>query len=275
MEKWGLLDATGKEITEFKFDLISYFNEGLAKVSIEGKSGFINNKGEEVIPIKYENADFDMSVVRGSNTGFFKEGLAKVKINGKWGFINQNGEIVIPIIYDKVDAFREGMTRVTKDGKQGYINTQGVEVITIGKYDAIEQFSFSSITVAYLNKKCGLIDKTGKEITPMKYDFIFGFCEGLAKVKIGELLGFINEAGTEVIPIIYQDVHYCFDDGITAAKLDEKWGFINKSNEVIIPFTYDQVVFDNGSGLFYEQKVKVVLNNREFYINRYGNEVKN
>lgn len=41
-----------------------------------GRHGFIDNRGKEVIPFNYEDAH-DMS-----------EGLAAVKQNGKWGFVS-------------------------------------------------------------------------------------------------------------------------------------------------------------------------------------------
>lgn len=273
----GLLDKNGKEVTEIKYDRVSYFNEGLSKVSLNGKSGFINNKGHEVIPLKYENSEFDMSIVTGSNTDFFSEGLAKVKLNGKWGFIDKSGVAVIPIIYDKIEAFRDGLSRVTKDGKKGYINKAGLIIIPFDKYDHIGQFSFEGITEVKINNKYGLIDKNGKELTPIKYDWINGFCEGLANVTLGSLNGFIDQSGKELIPIKYEEVHYCYDDGLTAAKLNGKWGFIDKSDNEVISLKYDEVIFDNGSGLFYgygdDIKVKVKIGDRDFYIDRSGNEV--
>ena len=62
-----------------KYDDAGYFNEGLASVRRNGKEGFINESGIEVIPCKYDEvAPFD-------------EGLARVKLNGKWGTVNKSG----------------------------------------------------------------------------------------------------------------------------------------------------------------------------------------
>ena len=58
--------------------------------------GFINKKGEIVIPAIWENAKD------------FHEGLAAVSSNGKYGFIDKTGLIVIPCQWEDVGSFHEG-----------------------------------------------------------------------------------------------------------------------------------------------------------------------
>ena len=79
--KWGFVDATGKEVVPLKYDGVGYFHDGLAGVRLDGKEGFVNKKGEEVIPLKYDSV------------GSFDEGLAVVYLNGgKWGFVDVTGK---------------------------------------------------------------------------------------------------------------------------------------------------------------------------------------
>ena len=66
---------------------------GLIKVRLDGKYGFINKDGEEIIPCKYEDADA------------FSDGLAKVKSAEGWGFVNENGEEIISCKYEDADYF--------------------------------------------------------------------------------------------------------------------------------------------------------------------------
>ena len=84
--KIGFVNTSGKEIVPPKYTSAKDFSEGLAVVELNGKFGFINTQGKEVIKPKYEDA---LS---------FSEGLAAVKINGKWGYIEnplKNGEIAL------------------------------------------------------------------------------------------------------------------------------------------------------------------------------------
>ena len=63
-----------------KYDYIGTFVEDFAKVELNGKYGFINQKGEEITPLKYDWASS------------FKEGFATIELNRKYGFINQDYE---------------------------------------------------------------------------------------------------------------------------------------------------------------------------------------
>ena len=79
-----------------KYDYAYSFSEGLAGVEINGKWGFIDKRGNEVIPCKYDY----------SNNGyFFSEGLAGVKLNEKCGFIDKKGKEVVPCKYDRAEDF--------------------------------------------------------------------------------------------------------------------------------------------------------------------------
>lgn len=125
----GYLDKTGKIIIPVRpYHHADKFSDGLARVSkIEkGKGfsfGFIDKKGNEVIPLKYSNAEK------------FFEGLAAVQLNNKWGFINNTGKEIIPIQYDFVSdnglfskGFKDGKVKVKKDGREFYIDKTGKEI---------------------------------------------------------------------------------------------------------------------------------------------------
>ena len=94
-----------------------------AAALLNGKWGFINEKGEEVIPFIYED------------TTYFHKDYVAVKKDGKWGFINQKGERIIPFLYDDASYFTEGLALVKKDDKYGYINDKNETVLPF-IYDA-------------------------------------------------------------------------------------------------------------------------------------------
>ena len=86
--KWGFINKVGKEVIPYKYDDAWGFSEGLARVKLNNKWGFIDNTGKEVIPCKYDE------------TRNFFEGLATVQLNGKYGIIDKTGWEVVPIIYE-------------------------------------------------------------------------------------------------------------------------------------------------------------------------------
>ena len=53
--KWGYVNTKGEQVIECKFDNAWDFNEGLARVK-DDKLGYINTKGEQVIECKFDGA---------------------------------------------------------------------------------------------------------------------------------------------------------------------------------------------------------------------------
>ncbi len=85
----GFINGKGEWVIQPTYDKVRAFNAGLAPVN-EGKEwGFINEKGEKVIDIKYRDAEI-----------YSDNGLAPVKEKKLWGFIDKTGKLVIPMEYD-------------------------------------------------------------------------------------------------------------------------------------------------------------------------------
>ena len=91
--KYGVVDNNGKLIIDTIYEYISADNlakDGVVEAKLQGKLGYLDKKGKEVIPFKY------------TNSWGFRDGLAKVQKDGLWGFINTKGKEVIPIIYKDI-----------------------------------------------------------------------------------------------------------------------------------------------------------------------------
>jgi DNA polymerase III subunit epsilon len=101
--KWGFINRNGDEVISFNYEDIKDISEGLWGIKNEAKWGFINFHGEEEIPITYEDI------------GEFSQGLAAVKKNGKWGFIDKKGNQIIPFIYFTVTKFVDGKSMIQKE----------------------------------------------------------------------------------------------------------------------------------------------------------------
>ena len=159
---------------------------GLIKVKLDGKYGFINKDGEEIIPCKYEDADN------------FPDGLVKVKSAEGWGFVNENGEEIIPCKYEDACAFSDGLARVQSKEGYGFVNEDGEEIIPC-KYEESRDFS-EGLARVKSKEGWGFVNEDGEEIIPCKYedadDFWFG--AETAKVKLnGEWIN-IDKTGKQV-----------------------------------------------------------------------------
>jgi hypothetical protein len=253
--KYGYIDKTGTEVISLKYDNAGSFNEGLALVNRDKKYGYIDMTGTEVISLKYDRADS------------FSERLAPVKRNDKWGYIDKTGTEVIPLNYDDAGSFNEGLALVRLNYKWFYIDQTGKEVISLKQfsYCFVGSFFREELVNVCQNGKYGYIDKAGKEVIPFKYDDAGSFSEGLARVKRGYRYGYIDKAGKEVISFKYESAG-SFSEGLAAVKQFLSWGYINKTSAEVIPFKYDD------AGPFSRGLARVMYGNKTFYIDKNGTE---
>ncbi|MBD1839564.1 WG repeat-containing protein [Coleofasciculus sp. FACHB-501] len=116
--KYGYIDTTGKLVILPQFEDAKSFSEKLAAVKLVGKWQYIDRTGKVVILPQFEDA------------GSFLEGLAAVKIAGKWGYINKIGKLVIPTEFDNAQSFSQGLALVNiggswRSGENGELSFSG------------------------------------------------------------------------------------------------------------------------------------------------------
>ena len=193
------------------------FSDGLLSIQTVNGYGYIDKKGNEVIPPIYKYATE------------FSEGLAYVEANDWRGYINTEGKHVVtcPPSCDYGYPFNEGFAIIEISGKfieKAIINKEGiityppksVEIEGCRISDGlikIKEYKDDGVGRSFLNCKSGMIDTRGQLIIPCQYDDIHPFSEGLAAIE----------------------------------NSDGKWGFINKNNKIVIPCIYKSAEsFSNG-----------------------------
>jgi hypothetical protein len=169
--------------------------------------------------------------------------------------------------YDFVGNFWGWFARVKLNGKWGYIDKTGKEITPL-KYDDVEMDFSESLAWVELNGKYGYINKTGKEVIPLKYDWADSFSENVACVRLNGKYGCIDNTGKEITPLKYDNLIWGFSEGLACVKLNGKWGYIDKTGKEVIPLKYDDV------GLFSKGLAYVKFNGKYFYINKNGECVK-
>ncbi|HEX8529750.1 MAG TPA: WG repeat-containing protein, partial [Cytophagales bacterium] len=126
---YGFKDqATNTKLVQPKYDMAYEFRDGLAKVVKNGKSGFVDTTGQEIIPLSF---DYVSS---------FVEGMARFEQDKKWGYLDKKGKVVIAPTYEFAGSFSEGLALVEKKAKKGFIDKKGIAVIPLA-YDEILYFS--------------------------------------------------------------------------------------------------------------------------------------
>lgn len=166
------------------------FKEGLLRVRKNKKYGFINKRGDVVVPLHFIEArdysdglayviDMDYNEmyidvngatvinfksIENRRLGDFKEGVAKIYSEKRYGYIDKAGEMKIDFQYCHAGDFCEGLAKVSFD-----------------KY----------------NTKCGFIDKHGSIVIECKYDYANDFKNGFSWVEFNSKYGIINNRGVE------------------------------------------------------------------------------
>lgn len=267
--KYGLKDqATAAIILQPKYDYINEFEDGIARVRLgdiinhPAMYGFINTKGQEIIPVQYSSA------------GGFDEGLCPVQKNKKNGFIDKTGKTIIPFMYEySGSGFHDGIAAVKLNGKMGYIDKNNKTVLPFVYEDA--RSIRDGLALVKLNGKYGFINKTGKQVIAATHDNAYEFSEGLAAVNKGGVMGdyvveggkwgFIDKTGKQVIPFLYDNANP-FSEGLACVMQNKKAGYIDNTGKLVIPMLYE-----TRSDFIYG-KAPVTLNGQHFYIDKTGKQ---
>lgn len=243
--KLGYINTKGDLVIPFKYDEIpglweGFDKNGYAKVIKNDHSGVIDRQGNEVIPCQYESVSrVDLS-----------KNLWKITKNGKTGIINvKTNKFIIPIECQEIYLFNEGISRIRRNGKWQFINEFGQVIYTCseGMPDAMVE-GMARVSQNWKNWKSGFINKSGQLVIPCKYQDASHFSNGVVKVKYNNKYGFINKQGETVIPFKFDNVDD-FSNGMAKLTQNEKVGFINLKGNIIIPCNYEDGARFNSQGV--------------------------
>lgn len=256
--QYGAYNTKGELMVTFKYDDMKNYCSGLARIKVDGKYGYVDNAGNEVVAAKYSVA-----------AEKFSEGLAFVGGNYKYGYINTKGEEVIPMMYARANNFHEGMAAVRTKNGYGYINTKG-ELLTAAKYDDALPFS-EGLAIVEKDEKIKVINKTGEELYTFDKNIIPGgsYHDGLLLVcdmKTGKF-GYYNTKFEIALPLEYPAAD-TFNEGkalTVSIEGDEcVFNFIDKKGKVVGTIDEDTYIeeYEDIEDLFY-YAVKKAINQTE------------
>lgn len=230
--KYYYLDMEGKHAFDGKeWEWAEDFSDGMALVFDGSGWGFIDTKGELVIPCKY-----DCPAER--NPESFHEGLAPVLIDPArehFGYIDKTGKQVFDRIVSTDNPFCDGLCAAydRSQDRWGYMDKTGKQVITLDADCFGDNFSEGLAMVRKLGNPIGYIDKTGKMVIKFEenqYKEAVSFHDGRARVWDGHAYGFIDTTGKLVIPCEYT-CYEGFCDGLVPVKKGDKWGYLDKDGK--------------------------------------------
>ncbi len=278
--KYGIMDFTGKKITDANFEKISgvEYKEGFLKVKKNGEYGVINILGKTVIPANYDDIKSDgyySESAKYSASGFILR--TKTDSGYKYGYANNVGNILIESMYDALERVNEIEDEkniyliYSNKGKMGVLENK--KELFSQTYDEIEYDSSSKMFIVNDEEKYGVFNMEGKEVLPVEYDSIsFGGdyinTEKDGEKKIFDLTG--NVVNTEFIShkkvndnysividssgkynivdssnkkLLAEDYIYIdeFANNLFIATNDNSTGIIDGSGKVVVNFEYSSI----------------------------------
>lgn len=280
-DKWGYVDYLGNMLLPCEYDAVGSFLFSCGKVSSRNKVGFINRKGEFIVPMIYSEI---------MNEYVSKELTAKY--NGKWGVIDTTGRVVLPFIFDDDHIpFRRLGNCFLIGPKDCRINLCGL-VDTTGKvilpcdYERLYPIRNGSAVIVSkdLNRppkataelevgqkanlpyrykvseektpdvpkyRYGIVDGTGRWLVPLEYEFIQDdVAEGLLLVKRQGRYGLLRTSDWTV-EFFEPDISVVdVEDGMIKVYKDSLVGFMDSTGRQVIPCIYESAdSFEEGLSL--------------------------
>ena len=225
-EQWGYIDRTGKIAIAPQFEAVASFSNGLAAVQQNGKWGFVDREGTIVATPQFSAyRDFDGQLA------------AVTDSNNLWGYIDSKGTIVVEPKFREIQPFSEGLAAVNFDYRWGYINTSG-EMVIAPQFQRVQSFS-EGLAGVYLpppkdkwEERWVYIDRTGKTAIDLNFYAPEGvvssvapishFSEGLAAVRFGANVGYIDRSGKIIIEPQFTDANP-FMNGMALVTVGGRW----------------------------------------------------
>jgi len=293
----GFLDEEGNIVITTKYDAARPFSHGLAAVKEDGRYGFIDMNGEEVVKPEFFYAsifsagysmvvyksfwgiwDFRFGYIDKTGrlvidckeymVGRFTGDYAPARYRGKYGFIDESGDFVIEPVFEDCNLFIGESAPVKIDGEWKYINESG-EFILDTDFDYAEE-NIESLAAVYDGEKWGFINSDGELVISCVFDEVGWFSEGVCPVRIGDRWGYIEPVFySETITDEYVNSEnlWRYSEVLELVDVDGEPAFRNKSYRFVVEPRFDD------ASCFFDGLARVVIDEKCGYINTSGGYV--
>ncbi len=236
---YGIIGSNGNPVTSFTYDnIFRTIDDNTFKVIERGLYGLVSSTGKYLVPTAYA------WLGRLSDNG-----LIPFLKDGNIGYIDTSDNVVIPNIFTDATHFSNKYASFFKDGKWGVISRTGTTVAE-AKYDEPLFFDTNGIAVYKTDKKAGLINSSGAELTLAGYESIDSGASALyiakeyAQDSSGKYL-LIGSNGKAVNDKKYDSLDLLSagsaKNPVYSAEINGKFALLNSYGNEITQFVYDSI----------------------------------
>jgi hypothetical protein len=231
-DKWGYINDKGEMVLPAIYDKAAAFSCGYALVATGYTSYFIDEQGNK------QDATFD------SATPFYNN-YSVVFLNNGFGLLNHRFDLTIePTMEHLGDMGDNGLLCAKRQGsaKWEYVDANGETKIE-AKFDGTDNFK-GGMAIVYIGSQCGTIDKNGEYIIqPSSQLGLYNMGEGFLANYDSDVYkwALIDKNGKAITQPLYDDIRDVSDGLIAVSSGNNTCGHINTKGEVVIPQEYAQV----------------------------------
>lgn len=253
--KWGFVNLKGEIVIPAKFDFADEFSNGRALVKERGLWGIMDEKQSWIIRPQIKEPMLNLL-----------DRMILISSDDKPAFLADDGTRV-PGTFQEAFPFSDGMAAVRFASGWGYINKKG-KIIIKPQFDRADSFveGLAEVVKGDVNF---VIDKSGNRVFDVPQNMWMGnFSEGLADIQVPAkpLHGYIDRKGTIVIKPQFREAGE-FSEGLARVLDNYTWGFIDKTGEFSIKAIYDE------AGDFHEGLASIRIGEKWGFIDKAGKVV--
>jgi hypothetical protein len=235
---WGLARADGSWLVEPKFQQADAMTDGLARVTVNGKVGFIDRTGRFAIEPTFDKA------------WEFKPGLGRTSAarGGIFGVIDKTGSWVFQTNYQQVhfaSVYGRNPASETRFGwdfkkadRWGLLDLDG-RVVLDAEFDQVQHCADGRL-VARKNKEWLYFKSDGSPLQPPDGRLIDASCDGVPPytLKVGDKFGLVDASSSAITPVHFDAIVRAGSD-VKNVKIDGKWGRIGPDGRWLLEPKFD------------------------------------
>lgn len=241
---WGLARADGSWLVAPTFEQPSFLSDGLARVVVNGKFGFIDATGKFAIEPVFNKAwDFRPNFGR---TSAERDGVfGVIDKTGAWVFQTNYQQVHLAMLYGREPRSETAVGWHFKQADRwGLLDLDG-RVVLGADFDQPTQHCAEGRIHAYKNREGFYFKADGTPLQPPDGRFVDSVCGGAVPpytLKIGDKFGLVDARFSALTPVHFDAIGWAGPD-VRNVKIDGKWGRIGRDGRWLLEPRFDYLSF--------------------------------